>query len=293
LRWLPECSDIFVQYLLDYEIRFVSSAGPPVKFVPFYVVGKAMRLCAYDGNWTGVEKVLEVMLRQGARPSQWALHASVVALIKLQKVESAVRLLEVMRRKGNLPNVVTFRVLCVELLRRNDLNLAERVYATAVSCLGGQVVAGFVDTVHEKSSTKGRKNNDISGGEGKDARHDKIEIELTDSLLQLRTKWLVEHRLLERLRTHLQECERYLGLTAYVTGNEQASNNISTDRSTSQYEKLLSIPAFRPSQPWSSQREALFRIYNGAVCTLAADPEVNTTLYYLSVCRLLINDTVF
>jgi pentatricopeptide repeat protein len=42
--------------------------------VPRYVLVKAMRICARDERWGGVEQLLELMLKQGHTPTPAALH---------------------------------------------------------------------------------------------------------------------------------------------------------------------------------------------------------------------------
>ena len=42
--------------------------------VPRYVLVKAMRICARDEHWGGVEQLLELMLKQGHTPTPAALH---------------------------------------------------------------------------------------------------------------------------------------------------------------------------------------------------------------------------
>ena len=80
--WLEGCSDMLVSYLAGHQIRLTTHVKNPLLPVPRYVMTKAMRVCVYDQNWSGVEQILELMLKQGQYPTPTALHFSVKALLK-------------------------------------------------------------------------------------------------------------------------------------------------------------------------------------------------------------------
>jgi len=70
-------------YYLVFLTLMFSCSLPPLPLalpslslcvVPRYVLVKAMRICARDGHWGGVEQLLELMLKQGHTPTPAALH---------------------------------------------------------------------------------------------------------------------------------------------------------------------------------------------------------------------------
>ena len=300
------------------------------------------------------------MLRQGLQLSQRTLHVSMIALIKLNKLDTAIRLLDIMRWKGVvIPYVTTYRIVCLELISQQQLQLGnhhlslelvEKMYTVAVQTIGGRAVTGIeIETetrqperirendvtsqhtthiAYNNNHSKNSSSNNVSRNHSvtsstdsdtdTDATINTININLNNtvnkndrynnnryrkppasassslssSLFRLRTMWLIESNEYMLLRKHLEDCEIYLGLGTdrNNNNNNSTSNNSNThvmssvlsetessQQSTSTIgNNRMIISPLQLNQPWPKERETLFRHYNGAVCSLAANPEVST-----------------